>query len=216
MTRKLLDRLLPATMAILLLSAVAACGSDGDGSGSEAAESGELQGLVRPEPLIVGPVTLPDASSGELRNMVAGPGELLVVYFGYLSCPDVCPTTMADLKSAFTNLPPEDVERIDVAFVTVDPERDDGEAIDSYMDYFFERHRGLRPDLDQLAAAEAAFLSTSDRIPDDEGGYDVTHSAVTYVVDDSGTVLVEWAFGTTPEAMASDLAILLDRTTTEA
>src|SRR5690606_41519455 len=68
-------------------------------------------------------------------NMVAGPGELLVVYFGYLSCPDVCPTTMADLKSAFTNLPPEDVERIDVAFVTVDPERDDGDSIDSYMDY---------------------------------------------------------------------------------
>lgn len=215
MTRNTARTLLAALMALALVAAAAACGSDDDAAATDEDDGGQLQGLVRPEPLAVGEVALPDAESGELRNMVAAPGELLVVYFGYLSCPDVCPTTMADLKSAFAQLPPDDVAGIDVAFVTVDPDRDDGEQIDSYMDYFFERHRGLRPaDMDQLAAAEEAFLSSSDRIPDDEGGYDVTHSAVTYVVDDTGTVLVEWAFGTSPEVMAADLAILLGDTTT--
>jgi protein SCO1/2 len=200
-----------ALLAVTALAAGGACGSDeGDEVASEASPA-TLQGLTRPEPLAVGELTLPVAATGEARPLRAAPGELLAVYFGYLSCPDVCPTTMADLESALAELDPDDAERVEVAFVTVDPERDDAERLDSYLDHFFDRYQGLRTeDPAELARVEDAFLATSALTPDAEGGYDVTHSATTYVVDEAGTVLVEWAFGTPADVMAADLAILLD------
>jgi protein SCO1/2 len=200
-----------ALLAVTALAAGGACGSDeGDDAASEASPA-TLQGLTRPEPLAVGELALPVAATGEPRPLRAAPGELLAVYFGYLSCPDVCPTTMADLESALAELDPDDAERVEVAFVTVDPERDDAERLDSYLDHFFDRYQGLRTeDPAELARVEDAFLATSALTPDAEGGYDVTHSATTYVVDEAGTVLVEWAFGTPADVMAADLAILLD------
>jgi protein SCO1/2 len=200
-----------ALLAVTALAAGGACGSDeGDDAASEASPA-TLQGLTRPEPLAVGELALPVAATGEPRPLRAAPGELLAVYFGYLSCPDVCPTTMADLESALAELDPDDAERVEVAFVTVDPERDDAERLDSYLDHFFDRYQGLRTeDPAELARVEDAFLATSALTPDAEGGYDVTHSATTYVVDEAGTVLVEWAFGTPADVIAADLAILLD------
>lgn len=202
--------------AAALLAATLVLGACGGSADDEAAPEGSgppasLQGLTRPEPLAVGDLALPVAATGEPRPLRAAPGELLVVYFGYLSCPDVCPTTMADLESALAALDPAEAERLEVAFVTVDPERDDAARLDSYLDHFFTRYQGLRTeDPEELARVEDAFLATSALTPNDEGGYDVTHSATTYVVDDAGTVLVEWAFGTAPEVMAADLEVLLD------
>lgn len=201
---------------LLVATALAACGSDGADStaGTADGEDAELSGITRPEPLQVGEVTVPDATTGGEGGdfaMRATPGELLVVYFGYTSCPDICPTTLADLRTAFEQVGPA-AETVDVAMVTVDPERDTGPKLSNYLSSFFDRYHALRePDLERIAEIEEPFGASSSVVHQDDGRVEVGHSAITYVVDDTGAVLVEWPFGTEPDAMASDLEVLLER-----
>jgi len=183
---------------------VAACGGDADGAA--------LSGVVRTPPLDVSEVTLPDESpgrDGEPFAMRADENGLLLTYFGYTSCPDICPTTLSDIGVALEDLG-LDRASVDVAMVTFDPERDTGEVISSYLDHFVEGGHALRTeDPEALAVAEQAFRVRADKVGEGEA-YDFEHTAVTYVVDDTGTVILEWPFGTTPEAMRSDLEILLE------
>ena len=193
---------------------VAGCGSDEGGTDATSTDDTSLSGITRPEPLQVGDVTVPDATTGGEGGdfaMKAAPGELLIAYFGYTSCPDICPTTLADLRTAFEQVGPES-ERIDVAMVTVDPERDRGPKLSNYLSSFFTRYHALRePDLDRIAEIEEPFGASSEVVHQDDGRVEVAHSAITYVVDETGTVLVEWPFGTEPDAMASDLSVLLEQ-----
>lgn len=202
-------------MLVALAAAVAACGDDpGETAASQAPE---LAGVVRSPSLEVAEVTMPDAEAdGEVVTMKADPGELLLVYFGYTSCPDICPTTMSDISVALGDLPAAEADRVTVAMVTVDPERDTGEVLGGYLDSFFDRRLALRTeDPDQLEAATEAFgvrFEVEDHGPEDRT-YDVAHSAVTYVVDDTGTVAVEWPFGFDSRDMTSDLTTLLQEET---
>lgn len=171
-----------------------------------------LEGVVRTPSLEVGSLSLPDATGAE-TPMRAEPGGLLLVYFGYTSCPDVCPTTMADISAALVPLAPEERDRISVAMVTVDPERDDAATLTGYLDHFFAGSHALRTDdpdrLEQTAAAFGVQWEIEEHEPGE--AYDVAHTAVTFVVDDAGRVRVEWPFGLTSESMTSDLRVLLER-----
>lgn len=174
-----------------------------------------LAGAVREPPLVVDSVRLPDASAGgRLVGMTAAPGELLVVYFGYTSCPDICPTTLSDISVALGDLPEDLGRRVTVALVTVDPERDTDERLVGYLGFFFDRAMALRT-TDPVALSEAArAFGVGFQVEEHQPGtsdYDVAHTAITYVVDSSGTVLVEWPFGFPAESMTSDLEILLTR-----
>ena len=194
-----------AGVALLAALTTGACGDDGPG---------ELAGAVRTPPLEVSGVSLPAVDDGgeEPLTMQAPPGELYLIYFGYTSCPDVCPTTMSDISVALDDLPDDLAEQVTVAMASVDPERDTGEVVAGYLDHFFDRSLALRTDdPDALATAADAF-GVQWEIEEHASGvaYDVAHSAVTYVVDDTGTVVVEWPFGFDSEAMASDLRILLE------
>lgn len=203
---------------VLLLPFVAllavACGSDErDAPDAGSAAAATLTGVVREPPLDVGDVSLPDASrDGAPMPMRADAGEVLLVYFGYTSCPDVCPMTMSDIDVALDDLEPDLADRVTVAMVTVDPERDRGDLLDRYLDHFFDRSAALRTeDPDELAAAARAFgvqYEVEDHAPGD-AVYDVAHSAITYVVDDTGTVVVEWPFGFESQHMTADLTTLL-------
>lgn len=189
---------------------LAACASDGDGPAS----AGKLTGVVRDPASNVADVTLPDAD-GTLRSMRADRGELRLVYFGYTSCPDVCPTTMSDIKVALGDLPEDQARRVTVTMVTVDPERDTPEVLADYLDHFFDRFVALRTeDSGELRAAAKAF-GVQYQLEEHEPGasYEVAHSAVTYVVDDTGTVVVEWPFGFESTDMANDLRHLLTKET---
>lgn len=227
-----------ALSVVVVATAVSGCGGDDDtttGSGDTLTDAtgvpaGEdaprtvpsaddpLLGLVRDQPLEVGAVSLPDAGSGQPASVVPEPGRLSIVYFGYLSCPDVCPTTMNDLKNAYEQLDAAEVARLDTVFVTIDPARDTPEKLESYLAFFFDDARSLRSETrDQaLQDAQDSFLATSSVEPRDDGDFDVTHSAVTYVVDPAGRVIVEWAFGTNADTIAHDLQILLARQSEEA
>ena len=204
--RALGSRRLLAVMVGGALVATSAC----------AGEDAVMRGIVRDQPLEVGTVAVTDVTSEGAYpehdgafEFVAQPGRLLVVYFGYTNCPDLCPTTLALVRAARRELG-NDGDRIDVAMVTVDPERDTAEVLNGYLSSFSDTYHALVPASDdELRAAEAAFLASSTIITNDQGQIEVGHSATAYVVDSTGTVRVEWPFGIDKGAMVNDFRILL-------
>lgn len=205
-------------MAAVLV--VSACSSGDDTSsapGTTTAAQSPLSGLVRESPLEVADVSLPEVTDGSVDGgegtpffFEAQPGQLLVAYFGYTTCPDVCPTTLAYLRTARETLG-DDASKIDLAMVTVDPDRDTPEKLSAYLSSFADRYHAIRTtDRDQLKTAEDAFGARSEVTVADDGTVDVSHTGTTYVIDDRGVVLVEWPFGVTADEMANDLGILLD------
>lgn len=206
-------------LAVVVLSAVAlsACGGgEGDGGSARASADDELTGAVRTPPLEVASVTLPNETTGADGApfaMTATPDGLLLVYFGFTSCPDICPTTLSDVGRAVQKLPRVDRARVDVAMVTVDPDRDTGQVLTSYLDTFVDGGGvALRTtDPVQQQSAQDAFRVVANRVPEGDDNYTFEHTAVTYVIDERGTVVVEWPFGTSSSAMARDMEILLAR-----
>jgi protein SCO1/2 len=180
-------------------------------------EPEDLTGMVRADPLQVGAVTLPAVGgegAGAPFQFRAPDGELLVTLFGYTSCPDVCPATLGNLRIALQRVG-NDAAHVSVAFVTVDPGRDTPEVLSAYLGSFLTRFHAVRTEVPaELAAAEEAFLASSSVTTSADGRVEVTHTGTAYVVDPSGTVILEWPFGVTSDAMADDLSILLDRSTT--
>ncbi len=196
-------RLARATCSLVLavlLAALPACSS-----GPE-----PLNGLVRDPLLNVAQVSLPNAASGGAPfQMVADDDGLLLVYFGYTYCPDICPTTMADLRTAMEDL--DGADRIDVAFITVDPFRDDVEQVTNYVTTFFPEGIALRTDdQERLAAAATAFEASYELSIDPDGTIDVGHSSLLYAIDFEGTILVQWPFGMSADEIREDLEQLLD------
>jgi protein SCO1/2 len=167
-------------------------------------------GIVRTPPPDVGGVALPDAATGGELTLEAKPDSVLVVYFGYTACPDICPTTMADVRTALRDLD-ELADRVDVAMVTVDPDRDTAEVLTSYVQAFVEDGHALRTDdPEALAAAAAPFGAQYEVTVQDDGWVDVVHSAFLYAVDDRGRLRLTWPFGIEPELIEADLRALLE------
>lgn len=204
----------------LMLVASAALLLTGCGGGD--ADSSALNGIVRPQPLVVGQVSLPDVTvdpstpvsedaPSTSYSFVAEPGRLLVVYFGYTNCPDVCPTTMANVEAA-TRAMGADGGQVDLAMVTVDPDRDTPQKLSAFLQSYRDGAHALRTtDPAQLRTAEDAFGAQSSVTTAPDGTVEVEHSALAYVVDEQGTVVVEWPFGTDATSMQQDLEALLAR-----
>ena len=187
--------------AVALVSLIAtACSSEPE----------ELAGFVRsPLPSVL-EASLPDVSAGGVDfEMRAPDGEILVVYFGYTACPDVCPTTLADVRSVLRTLG-DDADRVTLAMATIDPDRDPDEIITGYVQSFVSTAHALRAGDDEpLRAAADIFGADYGVTITDEGDYEVIHTAHLYAIDDAGLLQVTWAFGTEPEIIAADIQILL-------
>lgn len=187
--------------ALALLTVIVACGDDG---------AYVPAGMVRTPPPEVATVHLPDVTSGTDFVFRAGPEELLVVYWGYTSCPDICPTTMADLRRAVVDLG-DDADRIDVAVVTVDPERDTPDVLTAYVRAFFPDGSAVRTeDPAVLAAAAEPFGAAYEVSTNDEGYVEVVHTAFLYAIDDRGLIRLTWPFGIESEDIHRDLVSLLE------
>jgi protein SCO1/2 len=183
-----------------IIVAVSACG--GESTSSPA-------GIVRQPAPDVGSISLPDASTNGQFAAKAHADEVLVVYFGFTSCPDVCPTTLADLRFALQDMG-DDADRVDVAMVTVDPGRDDGERLTAYVQSFVDDAHALRTDdPEQLQAAADAFGVSYEVTTTDEGDIEVAHSAFLYAVDSNGHIRLQWPFGTSADDLKNDLEYLL-------
>jgi cytochrome oxidase Cu insertion factor (SCO1/SenC/PrrC family) len=152
--------------------------------------------------------------AGEPFIPIAAESELLLMYFGYLSCPDVCPTTLAELSSAVGLMPEEDAQRISVGMVSVDPDRDEGPAISTYLDVFVEKNHGLLAPSEASLAASAEVFGVLYEVEEHDQGdttYDVGHSATVYVVDDRGLIIWELGFSAdrNPQLTADTLESVL-------
>lgn len=204
----MVSALIVTSLAILTL---AACGGEAPSSPSR------LVGAKPPVSKPVGELRLPathsDGSSAT-NGFTPAPGRLMVVFFGYTFCPDICPTGLAEMRQAINGLPVADRQRVTVAFVTVDPARDTPAKLRAYLDNFFEDSPWLAfhtTDRRLLKRAERSFGAAHKIGPRDAGGdYEVTHTTRTYAVTHDGSVALEWPFGTPGIDIAGDLNILLD------
>ncbi|OLL33480.1 cytochrome c oxidase assembly protein [Burkholderia sp. SRS-W-2-2016] len=154
--------------------------------------------------------SLPD-TSGKVHTLADYKGKVVVLFFGYTHCPDVCPTTMAELSQALQQLGPEDAKRVQVLFVTVDPERDTPQLLAQYVPAFNPTFVGLRPENDaQLAKVAKDFrvyyAKAPGKTPD---SYTMDHTAASYVFDTDGKLrlFVRDGQGATP--WVHDIKLLL-------
>ena len=136
-------------------------------------------------------------------------GNIRLVYFGFTSCPDVCPTTLTDLRRSVGQLPEEYRDDVTTLFVSVDPRRDTPERLASYVDFFGDRVVGMTAEEPALRELTKRYRTTFgyDK-PDASGNYNVSHSSAVYVFDRSGNARLLLRPGLSPEQISEDLAQL--------
>jgi len=146
---------------------------------------------------------------GQRRSLADFKGKVVVVFFGYTQCPDVCPTTMAELAEVKRGLG-ADGSRVEGIFVTVDPERDSAALLKAYVANFGPDIIGLRGSLDETRAAAKEFKVFYAKVPGKTAtSYTVDHTAGSYVFDSQGRVRLFTRYGSGAQALADDLKILL-------
>lgn len=146
---------------------------------------------------------------GRLRTLADFRGKVVAVFFGYTHCPDVCPTTLSDFAMAMRELG-KDAEKVQVLFVTVDPERDTPEMLAQYVPSFNPGFLGMYTDAASLAELAKEFKVVYQKNPvEGPAGYLIDHSAGTYVFDTQGRLRLHIAYGSGPAAIAQDLRTLL-------
>jgi protein SCO1/2 len=153
-------------------------------------------------------LNLPD-QNGQVRKIKDFSGKLVVVFFGYTQCPDVCPTTMQELAEV-KRLLGANGDKLQAVFVTVDPERDTTELLKAYVENFDASFVALRPTPEQLPLIAKEFKIYFKRV---EGktptSYTMDHSAGSYTFDTQGKVRLFNRYGMGPEALAHDFKLLL-------
>ena len=149
--------------------------------------------------------------NGQQRSLKDFRGKLVVLFFGYTQCPDVCPTTLAELADAKKLLGP-DGNKVQGLFATLDPERDTAEVLKAYMANFDPSFLALRPTPEQLPALAKEFKIYYKKVEGKTpGSYTMDHSAASYVYDTQGRLRLYTRYGTGPQALASDLQLLLQQ-----
>ncbi len=152
--------------------------------------------------------SLPD-SQGKQRTLADFQGQVVVVFFGYVQCPDVCPTTMAELAQ-IKKLLGSDGKRVQGIFVTVDPERDTPEVLDAYIGTFQSDFVALRGTPEQTKATAQHFKVFYSRVAGKTPtSYTIDHTAGSYVFDPKGRIRLFSRHGTKTEDLAADLKQLL-------
>lgn len=154
------------------------------------------------------PLSLTD-HTGKLRSMNDFKGKVVVLFFGYTHCPDVCPTTMSDLKQTMKLLG-DKANDVQVLFVTVDPERDTQAVLAQFVPGFDARFIGLRGTEAEVAANLSEYKVYAAKVSEPgKSGYTMDHSAGLYVFDKTGAPRIYLGYGEKPENIAHDLQLLL-------
>lgn len=148
-----------------------------------------------------------DGSSFQLSEMR---GKNVLLFFGYTACPDVCPTTLAELNLALEKLTEDDENRVQVVFVTVDPERDTPDRAQTYVDHFNTSFIGLggsESELTKVWADYGVFREVVDG--SSAAGYLINHTARVTLIDGDGNLRVSFGFDTPVEDIVHDLRLIL-------
>ena len=147
--------------------------------------------------------------NGQLRTLKDFAGKVVVVFFGFTQCPDVCPTSMAELAQVKQQLGP-DGDKLQGIFITVDPERDTADMLKAYMGNFDPTFLALRPTLEQLPQVARDFKIYYKKVDGKTpGSYTMDHSAGSYVFDEKGHIRLYNRYGSGADGLASDIRLLI-------
>jgi protein SCO1/2 len=212
---RFLPRNLPRTFPLALLLAAAftlpACSDKQSAEGGQmllspaksAFQNTDVTGLAYGREF-----SLPD-HNGKQRSLADFKGKAVVVFFGYTQCPDVCPSTMAEMSAVMKQLGP-DADRVQVLFITVDPERDTPQLLSQYVPAFDPRFLGLTGDKAAIDKVVKEFKVFYQKVPGKEpGSYTMDHTAGSFVFDPQGRIRLFVRHGQGADPIAHDLKILL-------
>ncbi|HKO88611.1 MAG TPA: SCO family protein [Burkholderiales bacterium] len=149
--------------------------------------------------------------NGKTRTLADYHGKVLAVFFGFTHCPDVCPTTLSEMKAVKEALG-ADGDRFQVLFITVDPERDTPQLLAQYVPAFDPTFVGLTGDAEAIARTAKEFKVFYQKVPGSAPDrYSMDHSAATYIFDPEGRVRLYVRNGQGPEPLVQDIKLLLSQ-----
>lgn len=201
-------------LSVILVSA--GCSSQNDAAaGQDARQTSTaqptgttLRGVALKEVRAARDFTLTD-HHGQPLHMHDIQGKVVVLFFGYTHCPDICPLTLSVMSRAAAVLGNE-AEQVRFLFVTVDPERDSASRLGTYVSRWNQVNvTGLTGSREQLAPVYAEYQVAIEKVPRENGAYSVNHSALTWLIDKSGMVRAYLPMGASGEDLANDIRYLL-------
>lgn len=170
----------------------------------------EFKGAVVEPPDIAADFTLTD-QNGNPFKLADQRGKVVVVFFGYTNCPDICPATMSDMQVVMNRLG-DQRDQLKVVFITVDPERDTSERLQRFIGMFDQDIVGLTGDPATLSGVYKAYGAGATRrdLPDSALVYAMDHTATSTIIDKQGQRRLLFGFGTPVDDMLSDLSALIN------
>jgi protein SCO1/2 len=171
----------------------------------------EFKGTEYPEPEPAPDFTLED-TGGQTFHLSDQRGKIVLMFFGYTSCPDVCPTTLAEARRILEGLQ-EDAKQVRFLFITVDPERDTPDVLGDFVANFHPGITGLTGTAEALAAVREDYGIVAEKEPlaGSAAGYAMSHTARVFLVDQAGRLRLSYAYGTPPAAVIEDIRHLLEQ-----
>ena len=153
-----------------------------------------------------------NAATGSF-NLKSQRGKVVLIYFGYTFCPDICPTNLMLIAQAFNALNKDELARVQGVFISVDPERDTLDRLDAYTKYFHPSILGVTGKPDHIAKIAKQYGAVFRKVEgESKGGYLIDHSANTYVVAPDGSLNTILPHATPPEDIVKVIRNLLDKT----
>jgi protein SCO1/2 len=199
----MMKKLLPAIVAACALTVSLAACDKLPGKQKESFQNTDVTGLDYAKGF-----SLTD-HTGKPRTLADFKGKAVVVFFGYTQCPDVCPTTMAEMATVMQKLGPL-ADQVQVLFITLDPERDTQQLLASYVPAFDKRFIGLRGTPEQTAKTAKEFKVFYAKVPgSDPKSYTIDHTAGSYVFDRDGRLRLFIRHGQGLDPIVHDLRQLL-------
>jgi protein SCO1/2 len=178
---------------------------------AQASEITELKSGVFDPPRVAPDFSLPGSHGNEF-TLSQQRGKVVVLGFGFSHCPDICPTTLANLAQVRKNLG-DLADEVQVVYVTVDPERDTTERLHAYMKNFHTSFIGVSGATAELASVRKAYGIIAAKEVHNDGNYEVHHSSYLYLIDRAGLLRALVPFGKTADDIVHDLKILLQEKT---
>jgi len=171
----------------------------------------KLHGIALQSPRVADDFTLP-STTGQPLSLSDLRGKYVVLFFGYTSCPDVCPTTLSDLQQMVKALGAQRAEDVQVVMVSVDPERDTAEQLATYLRYFDPSFVGMTGTVEGIEPVAKQFGIFFEKQPSTDGeNYTIDHTAAVTIIDPQGYVREIFTYGVSGKDMASDLAYMMRR-----
>jgi protein SCO1 len=173
------------------------------------AKSASFRGTAYGEPYPRAPEFELIDSSGDIFRISDQSGKIVLLFFGYTACPDVCPTTLAELNMAL-NAIPEKADSVQVVFVSVDPERDTPQKVQEYVGRFNPSFIGLSGSQEELEKIWKDYGVFRETVQSNSAmGYIVNHTARVTLIDSDGNLRLSYGFDTPVEDIVNDLELLL-------